>query len=58
MFKCNYNIKLIEVIDKLGRILLKKENSNKLVVKYLSKGTYSVNIYFEDKKITKKFTKL
>ena len=54
----NYNIKLIEVIDKLGRIMFKKENSNKLIVNCLSKGIYSVNIYFEDKKITKKFTKL
>ena len=54
----NYNIKLIEVIDQLGRIMLKKENSNNLVINGLSKGIYSFNIYFEDKKITKKFTKL
>ena len=54
----NYNIKLIEVIDKLGRIMFKKENSNKLIVNGLSKGIYSVNIYFKGKKITKKFTKL
>jgi len=46
------------VIDKLGRIMLKKENSNKLIVNGLSKDIYSVNIYFEGKKITKKFTKL
>ena len=54
----NYNIKLIEVIDKLGRIILKKEYSNSLIINSLSDGVYSVNIYFEDKKITKKFTKL
>ena len=54
----NYNIKLIEVIDKLGRIILKKEGSNSLIINGLVGGTYSVNIYFEDKKITKKFTKL
>tara|TARA_Y100000766_G_scaffold276895_1_gene281578 strand:+ start:60 stop:1580 length:1521 start_codon:yes stop_codon:yes gene_type:complete len=54
----NYNIKLIEVIDKLGKVILKKVDSNKLIISSLNKGIYSVNIYFEGKKITKKFTKL
>ena len=53
----NFSIGLIEIVDKIGKVKIVSENSNKLNVSNLNKGTYIINIYYEDKKISKKFVK-
>ena len=53
----NFSIGLIEIVDKIGKVKIASENSNKLNVSNLNKGTYIINIYYEDKKISKKFVK-
>ena len=53
-----YQISYIEIIDYLGKIIIKTDNYKTLNINELNKGMYSINIYTENKKIIKKFTKI
>ena len=53
----NYNINSIEIVDNMGRLIIKKESCNKLNISELKSGTYSVYLYTGNKKIIKRFTK-
>ena len=53
-----YQISYIEIIDYLGKIIIKTDNYKNLNINELNNGMYSINIYTENEKITKKFTKI
>lgn len=53
----NY-INKIEIIDQLGRVIVSEKYSKYLNVSYLSKGTYTITLYLDDKVISKKISKL
>ncbi|MFL2573885.1 MAG: T9SS type A sorting domain-containing protein [Flavobacteriales bacterium] len=53
-----YQISYIEIVDYLGKIIIKTDNYKTLNINELNNGMYSINIYTENKKITKKFTKI
>ena len=53
----NYNINSIEIVDNMGRLIMKKESYNKLNISELESGTYSVYLYNGNQKIIKRFTK-
>ena len=53
-----YQISYIEIIDYLGKIIIKTDNYKTLNINELNNGMYSINIYTKNKKIIKKFTKI
>ena len=53
----NYYINSIEIVDNMGRLIMKKESCNKLNINGLKSGTYSIYLYTENEKIIKSFTK-
>ena len=53
----NYNINSIEIVDNMGRLIMKKDSCNKLNISELESGTYSVYLYNGNQKIIKRFTK-